>query len=70
MLQTIVNLILCKCCKRKKLRVYASKNAETQTDKSIEIEIYSDDFESSVSPQPSPKKKSHKQISHSNNHVL
>ena len=57
MLQTIVNLILCKCCRRKKLQVYASKDVETQTDKPVEIEIYSDDFESSISPQPSPKKK-------------
>ena len=46
MLQTIVNLLLCKCCKRKS-KVYASKtkDMETQTEVSIDIEIYSEDFE-------------------------
>ena len=67
MLQILVNLLLCKCCKRKS-RVYASKtkDMETQTEVSIDIEIYSEDFESSTSPLPSPKKR----ISHMNSNVL
>ena len=51
---TIISIIK-KCLCRKKMKVYAAKETQT-TETQIEIDIYTDDFESSTSPVPSPKK--------------
>ena len=47
------------CCLGNRTRVYIRKtnDVSTQTDKIIEVDIYSSDFESSTSPYPSPKRK-------------
>ena len=55
----IVSIIKkCLCC-RKSLKVYAAKETQT-TETQVEIDVYTDDFESSTSPVPSPNKKDRK----------
>ena len=43
------------------MKVYAAKETQT-TETQIEIDIYTDDFESSTSPVPSPKKTDRKDL--------